>query len=262
MKLFYRNVVLALQKLRYLSALSIRLTKITGKSKYPIHPKHLIKRTPWYLKYLSAKDIVLDMGCGLGQHSINISPKVKKIVAFDISNQLLQIAKERVKESNLDNIKFLQVDAEKVLPFKDNNFSAILCFDILEHLKNESLAMREIRRVLKPNGKLFLSLPNRETSWKKLQKSVGLFYYSDYDHKREYTKGEIIKLCRKYNFEVKFIKPVVLDTPLAPVFDLIGGFSLTVYKKLVEWKKRKVLKNPQESVGFQIYAVNQKPVAV
>ena len=262
MRLLNRNVILTLQKLQYLSALSIRLTKITGKSKYPIHPKHLIKKTPWYLKYLSAKDIVLDMGCGLGQHSINISPKVKKVVAFDISSKIIEIASRRASDEKIKNIRFEAVNAEKSFPYIDNFFSSVLCLDVLEHLKNQNLAMREIRRVLKPKGKLFLSLPNRETSWKKLQASVGLFYYSDYDHKREYTKGEIERLCRKYNFEVKFVRPVVLDMPLAPVFDLIGGFSLTVYKKLLEWKKRKVLKNPQESVGFQIYAINQKPVAV
>ena len=177
--------VIGLQKLRYLSVISMRLTVLTGKSKYPIHPKHLAKRNPWYLKYLSRNDIVLDMGCGPGQHSINISSKVKKVIAFDISNQLLKIAKDRVKESKLTNIEFNQVDAEKKLSFKDNNFSAILCLDVLEHLNNESLTMQEIKRVLKPKGQLFLSLPNRETSWEKLQKSVGLFYYSDYDHKRE-----------------------------------------------------------------------------
>lgn len=262
MKILKRLPVLSLQKLQYLSAFSVRLTKITGKSKYPIHPKHLIKRKPWYLNYLQEKDKVLDMGCGTGQHSINISPKVKNVVAFDISKKIIEIAAKRAIDQKIKNIQFEIVDAEKSLPYRNNFFSSILCLDVLEHLKNEDLAMREIKRVLKPYGKLFLSLPNRETSWKKLQKSVGLFYYSDKDHKREYTKAEIKKLCRMYNFEVKFIKSVVLDTPLAPVFDLVGGFSLSLYSKLAKWKQNQIKKNPQESVGFQIYAINQKSLAL
>lgn len=253
-----KQIIILLQKLQNLSGLSIRLTKLTGKSKHPIHPKHLIKKSPWYLAYLNKQDVLLDMGCDTGQHAIDSAKKVKRVIAFDLSKKTLLIAEKRAKDKKIKNIKFEIQNAEKKLTYKNNSFSAILCLDVLEHIKNESLAMEEIKRILKPKGKLFLSLPNKNTSWKKLQKSVGLFYYSDPDHKREYSKQQIKNLCKKYGFEVKFIEPVVLDTPLSGIFDLIGAFSLETYKIFGKWKKKKALENPEESVGFQIYAVNKK----
>lgn len=247
-----------LQKMQFLSAVAMRLTKITGKSKYPLHPKHLIRKTIWYQRYINKNDVILDMGCDTGQHSISAAIKVKKIVAVDSNREALKIALKRAKENNLKNIKFEVQDAERKLKFEDNCFTTILCLDVLEHLKNEKLAMKEIKRILKPKGKLFLSLPNSETSWKKLQKSFGLFYFSDSDHKREYSLEQIISLCKRYTFEIKFIKPVTLDTPLAPLIDLTGGFSLSTYKKLSDWKKIKIKEKPEESVGYQVYAINQK----
>ncbi len=244
--------------MQILSAVAIRLTKITGKSKYPVHPKHLIKKKLWYREYLSKNDTLLDMGTNTGQHAIDASRYVRQVAAFDFDRKLLGIALQKAKDSKVNNIRFIKANAEKKLPFKDNLFTAVLCLDVLEHLKNESSTLREIKRVLRPNGKLFLSLPNSETSWKRRQKSEGLFYYSDPDHKREYSKKAIEKLCRKNKFHLIFIEPVTLDTPLAPIIDLVGGFSLTIYKYLSEWKKKQIVVKPQDSVGYQIYVTNTK----
>src|SRR4030042_5339724 len=143
--LLKKILVLALQKLQHLSAVAMRLTQLTDKSKYPIHPKHLIKKTPCDKKYLSKNEIVLDMGCGIGQHSINVSQKVKKVVAFDISKKIVETAAKRAKDQKIKNIQFEVVNAERPLPYKNNFFSSILCLDVLEHLINESLAMREVK---------------------------------------------------------------------------------------------------------------------
>lgn len=247
-------LVIFLQKLRILSSLSIRLTQLTGKPKVAVHPKHLVKFKPWFLKYLRESDVVLDIGCGNGQSTLKAAKKVKKIIGIDVDDKELAKAKSEAQGLKIKNVKFLKSTAEEKFDFGDKTFDKVLFFDVLEHLENQELALSEIWRVLKKDGLLLLSVPNKNTSWKRLQRSVSLSYFSDPDHKREYSKAEITKLLENHKFSILKMSPVVFDTPFAPIFDLVGGFSISVYKKLAAWKRKKAIENPAESTGFEIVA--------
>ena len=98
--------VLLLKKTEYLSALSIRLVYLTGKSKVPIHPKHLIRKDLWYRNLLNKKMIVLDAGCGSGQHSLKIAPYVKRVIGIDRDLKNLKIAKVSARLQNIKNVQF------------------------------------------------------------------------------------------------------------------------------------------------------------
>lgn len=249
-----KTVVLLLKKLKILSAVSIKLTKLTRKSKEAIHPKHLIALIPWYIKHLYKDDIVLDIGCNNGQHTIKAAKHVKKIVGIDLDTFELAKAKREAARKKITNIKFEKASAEEKLKFTSASFDKVLFLDVLEHLYNQDLVLSEVKRVLKKNGILMLAVPNKNTSWKKLQKSVGLSYFSDPDHKREYSKTEIENLLKKHKFKITSNSPVVYDTYLTPIFDLIGGFSLSLYHQFQRWKAKKAIENPIESTGFEIIA--------
>lgn len=250
---YFYFFVWLLKKSKNLSALSCRLTQWTGKSKYPIHPKHLIKtEKPWYLKDIKSSDLVLDLGCSNGQHTIKTSKKCKKITGVDYDKFQLDIAKKSSQDKNLKNVQFIKLDLEKKFPFKNNSFNKVLALDILEHLNRRKHFLLEIKRVLKPHGIVFLAVPNKNTSWKKLQKKFGLNYYSDPDHKIEYSLNEIKKVLSQAGFRIINLRPIVFDTPLAGFVDLTGGISLRLYKKLSRWKRDKVKDSLKESIGFRI----------
>ena len=245
--------VLFFQKLRILSSVAARLTKLTGKSRETVHPKHLVKTDDlWYLKYLNQNDLVLDIGCANGQHTLRAAKFVEKIVGIDIDAKELNKGKREGKRRRIKNVEFLTSSAEEKLKFKKEAFDKVLFFDVLEHLQNQDMILFEIWRVLKSKGLLLISVPNKNTSWKKLQRSARLNYFSDPDHKREYSEDEMRKLLERYKFKILNFDPIVYDTPLAPIFDLIGGVSLTLYSKFQDWKKEKAFKSPSESTGFQI----------
>lgn len=244
-----------LKKTESLSALSIRLVTLTGKSTIPVHPKHLVKKNKlWFKSYLNSNDVILDIGCGSGTDLINCGKFVRKAVGLDIDKNSLSTANYLFKKSGLKNIKLLEHDANQKLPFKNNSFDKVICSDVLEHLKKRELALKEVKRVLKKNGSLFLVVDNPHTSWKKLLNAHGLFSYADPEHFYEYPLEKITKALKKKGLHIRSVSTITYDTPMKGFIDLIGGISLTLYKSLGQWKQKMVKKYPQETTGYKIIA--------
>jgi 2-polyprenyl-3-methyl-5-hydroxy-6-metoxy-1,4-benzoquinol methylase len=240
---------------RYGGVLATRLVKITGKSKESVHPKHLIKiEEPWYLEHIEKSDNVLDVGCDNGSHTIKCAEVCKMMIGFDYNENALKIARNQIKRNGIENIKIIKHDAESKFPFDKNQFDKVLFLDILEHINKRKFVLSQIKKVLKPGGLLILSIPNVDSSWKRLQKRVNLNPYADPDHKIEYTRNTINQELEINGFEILEIRPIVYDTPVAGIIDITGALSLTVYKKLLGWKKRMVKLRPNDTTGFRIIA--------
>ena len=254
MNFLKKILIIALKQLDLGSAISVRLTKLTGKSKEPIHPKHFLTQTPWFTKYLEREDMVLDLGCGNGQSSIKATRIVRQIIAVDIDQLLLEVGQSTAKRLKIKNVLFEIADLERNLKYPNNSFDKVIFLDVLEHLKNRDQLLNEIKRVLRPQGLLFLGVPNSQTSWKKLQRSVGICSFSDPDHKIEFSEEQIIALLKKHGFSIKHFGYGYFDTPLRGLFDVIGGFSQGTYKKLSQWRRKKVQQKPTEASGFEIVA--------
>lgn len=240
------------------SALAVRLTKLTGKSKTPLHPKHFLEQKPWFTHYLSKKDLVLDLGSGVGQNAIKSARLAKYVIGAEIDTNLIALASKSAKSKHLKNIKFEVADLERKLRYKDNSFDKIIFLDVLEHLRNRDQIMEESRRILKPDGILMVGVPNSQTSWKKFQRKAGICSFSDPDHKIEFSQIEIRYLLKKHRFEIINFEYGKYDTPLRGLFDIIGGFSISLYKKISEWRQKKVENAPKEASGFEIVAQNVK----
>jgi len=102
-------------------------------------------------------DTVLDIATGIGEPAITAAKRVKpngKVVATDISPQMITIAKTRAKSLGLDSImEFRESDAEK-LDFPKSTFNAVLSRWGLMFLPNLPVALTTIRQLLIPNGRL------------------------------------------------------------------------------------------------------------
>ncbi|HEX6552350.1 MAG TPA: methyltransferase domain-containing protein [Ktedonobacteraceae bacterium] len=105
---------------------------------------------------LKPGDHVLDIAAGTGDQSIFAARIVGpggSILATDISAEMLNIAARVVQQEGLTNITTRVMDAEQ-LDLQDNAFDAVICRLGLMLIPHPQQAMREIRRVLKPGGKL------------------------------------------------------------------------------------------------------------
>jgi SAM-dependent methyltransferase len=176
------------------------------------------------------------------------------VVGFDRSRALVRIALFRARNEAIADTFFQVADAEKTWPYRSDSFDRVLALDILEHLENRSRFLEECRRVLRADGRLLVAVPNRNTSWRRRLRRLGLFSFSDPDHKIEYSREEIDEELTRAGFRVELCTPIVYDTPWYGAIDFIGGISLSLYKRLVDWKRRMALERPEESNGFRIVA--------
>jgi len=233
---------------------AIRLVKLTGKSPYRIHPKHLISFPghDWYVPHLRQDDVVLDLGCGNGVHTLAAARHVQRVIGVDRDQQQLYIAGRLTVQAA--NVILLQADLVRPLPFPDGYCDAVLCLDLIEHVHARTGLLREIHRVITPTGRLLISAPNRGTTWRRRLTHAGLFAFSDEDHKLEYSASEFLEELDRGGFTTDALEPIVYDTPWAGLIDALGGISLTLYARLSRWKRAMAVRHPEESTGFRCVA--------
>jgi ubiquinone/menaquinone biosynthesis C-methylase UbiE len=104
------------------------------------------------------KGLILEVGCGTAQCSLKILTKGTNIIGADFSASALQLAKDY--SSGNKAIKFIVTDAFN-LPFDENTFDAVWSVGLLEHFEDPRLALTEMRRVIKPEGKVIAIVPYR-----------------------------------------------------------------------------------------------------
>lgn len=100
---------------------------------------------------LNENQCLLEVGTGTGIISFSICSKVSSIVAIDISPEMISIANQKQKDSNIKNINFQVLDSYN-LPFPDKSFDIIIASNLLHLLYEPDKPLKEVKRVLKDNG--------------------------------------------------------------------------------------------------------------
>lgn len=96
-----------------------------------------------------AGDLLLDLGAGTGRHAREAARRGARVVALDLRASDLRSA---------EGAHLVQGDA-LALPFPDATFDRLIASEVLEHVRADAAAIAEIRRVLKPGGRLAVSVP-------------------------------------------------------------------------------------------------------
>jgi SAM-dependent methyltransferase len=114
----------------------------------------------WKLKGYSK---FLDLGCGLGRHSIYFGKQGFVVSAVDLSEKGINHLKSWAIEEKLE-IETEQCDMLN-LPFPDESFDCILAYNVIYHTDTEGFikSLKEIRRVLKRNGELYVTLNSKNS---------------------------------------------------------------------------------------------------
>lgn len=98
---------------------------------------------------------ILELGCGNANFWVNNGDKVPKMNLFltDVSKGMIEVAQKNLVNCN-SNISFSVVDAQNI-PFKDDFFDIVIANHMIYHIPDINRAIKEMYRVLKPNGQLY-----------------------------------------------------------------------------------------------------------
>lgn len=106
---------------------------------------------------------VLDAGCGWGRTIVGIKKELPEIemTGIDIIPGLLNSAKHLISEETGRDDTILKIGDVQNLEFEDNSFDAVLSTRVLQYVQDPQKAVMEFARVVKPEGKIIVILPNK-----------------------------------------------------------------------------------------------------
>jgi SAM-dependent methyltransferase len=132
--------------------------------------------------------LIVDVGCGVGSNLDLLKSMGFKVIGIDSEIYGLSLAQKSISEVLLVNGDLVN------LPFKSDSIGLVIATDIIEHLDDDSIGIKEIHRALKQDGNVILTVPAFKSLWG-IQDVVGM-------HKRRYSKNEFLKKIEQAGFTV------------------------------------------------------------
>jgi ubiquinone/menaquinone biosynthesis C-methylase UbiE len=155
---------------------------------------------------ISKDDVVLDIGCGTGIITLGIAQCAERIIAYDISENMIHIARDKAKRQATEGVEFHVGDGYD-LPHEDSSFNVVLLCNVLHFLKEPSAQLKEAHRLLGEGGTLITTTdcyaePARfpVSLWLWMQTvmhRVGFIPYTT-----NFRKGELLSLIEASSFEI------------------------------------------------------------
>jgi 2-polyprenyl-3-methyl-5-hydroxy-6-metoxy-1,4-benzoquinol methylase len=143
-------------------------------------------------KYVAGK-YILDAGCGTGHTTLELLNEGYDVTAIDISQELVDFTQRIIKENKyMGNVYALDLTNAKVLG--ENKFDTIVCLDVLEHIRDDELVLRNLCYILKKGGHLIVSVPALRFLYGSRDKKIG--------HYRRYGRAELIEKLKTSGFDI------------------------------------------------------------
>lgn len=175
---------------------------------------HLLKRRAYvdeifstYAKANSGALTALDIGCGDGMHLSWLRGYAAELYGSDYNLTRLR----RARDLNQARCVFM-ADITNY-PVRDNVFDMIFFNHVLEHIRDDVLALSEVYRILKPGGLLMLGTPNEGVWFWQLAYRLQPRMLRTSDHVQFYTAESLAAKCRAAGFSVGEIKHIGYGVP-------------------------------------------------
>ena len=155
---------------------------------------------------------VLEVGCGTGL----VLKALSRFKNYRLTGAEIYLEGLKYARKNLPDLEFIQMDATD-MTFQEE-FDAIGAFDVIEHIDEDELVIKNVYHALKKNGCFFVTVPQYMFLWSEMD---------DFNcHKRRYSKKELITKLRNAGFKIEYC----------------GAFVFTLFPVMVASRFRKQLK--------------------
>jgi SAM-dependent methyltransferase len=155
---------------------------------------------------------ILDVGCGTGAN-LEMLSRFGEAEGVDVSEDALAFCHAR-------GLERVRLGAAEQLPYEDGSFDLVTALDVVEHLDDDAAGLREMRRVLRPDGRALFFVPAFMFLWG-VQDDIS-------HHRRRYRLPQLLKTVRAAGFEIEratyanitFFAPILLGRALMRVTGL------------------------------------------
>jgi SAM-dependent methyltransferase len=125
---------------------------------------------------------ILEIGSGIGNISDFLTKEFPSACLSDVRDQYTEHLKQRFPKNNVFNIDLVHPEFERVYQEILGSFDFIFALNVVEHIKDDSLAVINMSKLLKPSGRLFILVPAYQ--WLYNSFDVALEHFRRYNHKR------------------------------------------------------------------------------
>ncbi len=184
------------------------------------------------LAHVRSTDRVLDVATGTGHTAFAVAPQVHEVIAADATPEMLAEGEKLKAEFGMQNVEFRIADAHD-LPFEDESFDVVTCRRAAHHFTDIRRALREMRRVLRPGGRLVIddrSVPEDDFTEATLNR---LDWLHDHSHVREYRPGEWQSMLQEAGFAVEAAEPYIQLRPLSAFTNGVEPESEAEIKRII-----------------------------
>ena len=177
--------------------------------------------------------LTLDVATGSGHTAAALAPHVAAVVCVDLTPQMIAEAENLSLELGIANVRFCLANAHE-LPFQDRAFDIVTCRRAAHHFSDITQALREMKRVLRSDGRLVLddrSVPEDDFVDSCMNELDRLH---DESHVREYRPSQWRRLLEACDFAVDLVEPYSKHLPLTSLTTSVLGENAEKIRAIVK----------------------------
>lgn len=153
---------------------------------------------PMLNKYIKSNEKILDIGCGSGTLCLYLASKKNNVLGVDISSNAINAANNSRKKLKLKNIKFKTMNFPDRIP--NDKYSRVICSEVLEHIKDDILGLKQIYKLLTTKGIVIITVPSINAPMFKL--GLATDFDKNVGHLRRYNINKLQSIIKKTGFVI------------------------------------------------------------